>query len=42
MKAEARRATLARLSAQGVLIPVAVEGIAQAPLFVRAADVFFA
>ena len=38
MKAEARRATLARLSAQGVLIPVAVEGIAQAPLFIRAAD----
>jgi len=39
MKAEARRATLARLSAQGVLIPVAVEGIAQAPLFIRASDV---
>ena len=38
MKAEVRRATLARLSAQGVLIPVAVEGIAQAPLFIRAAD----
>ena len=40
MKAEARRAILARLSAQGVLIPVAVEGIAQAPLFIRAADVY--
>ena len=39
MKAEARRATLARLSAQGVLIPVAVEGIAQAPLFIRSSDV---
>jgi hypothetical protein len=38
MKAEARRTILARLSAQGVLIPVAVEGIAQAPLFIRAAD----
>ncbi len=38
MKAEPRRATLARLSAQGVLIPVAVEGIAQSPLFIRAAD----
>ena len=39
MKAEPRRAMLARLSAQGVLIPVAVEGIAQAPLFIRASDV---
>ena len=39
MKAEPRHATLARLSAQGVLIPVAVEGIAQAPLFIRASDV---
>ena len=29
---------MARLSAQGVLIPVAVEGIAQAPLFIRASD----
>jgi len=38
MKAEPRRATLARLAAQGVLIPVAVEGIVQAPLFIRAAD----
>jgi uncharacterized protein len=39
MKAEARRTILARLSAQGVLIPVAVEGIAQAPLFIRSSDV---
>jgi uncharacterized protein len=38
MKAEPRRATLARLSAQAVLIPVAVAGIAQSPLFIRAAD----
>ena len=40
MKAEARRAILARLSAQGVLIPVAVAGIAQAPLFIRASDAY--
>ena len=33
-----RRATLARLSAQDVLIPVAVEGVGQAPLFTRATD----
>ena len=39
MKAEPRHATLARLSAQGVLIPVAVEGIAQAPLFIHTSDV---
>jgi len=39
MKAEVRRATLARLAAQGVLIPVAAEGIGQAPLFIRASDV---
>ncbi len=39
MKAEVRRPILARLSAQGVLIPVAVEGVAQAPLFIRAEDV---
>jgi uncharacterized protein len=38
---DVRRATLARLSTQGVLIPVAVEGIAQAPLFIRAADASF-
>jgi uncharacterized protein len=38
MKAEARRTILARLSAQGVLIPVAVEGVAQAPLFIRAVN----
>ena len=38
-RAEVRRVALARLAAQGVLIPVAVEGIAQAPLFIRAADV---
>ena len=38
MKAEVRRSILARLSAQGVLIPAAVEGINQAPLFIRAVD----
>ncbi len=38
MKAEPRRVVLARLAAQGVLIPVAVEGVSQAPLFMRAAD----
>ena len=37
-RAEVRRVTLARLAAQGVLIPVAVEGIAQSPLFIRATD----
>lgn len=38
MKAEPRRVVLARLAAQGVLIPVAVEGVSQTPLFMRAAD----
>ena len=41
MKAEPRRATLARLSVQGVLIPVAVEGIVRGPLFIRASDASF-
>ncbi len=38
VKAEVRRATLARLCARGELIPVAVEGVNRQPLFIRAAD----
>jgi uncharacterized protein len=37
-KAEARRATLARLCVRDELIPVAVEGVNRQPLFIRAAD----
>jgi len=38
VKAEARRAALARLVERGELVPVAVEGVARSPLFARAAD----
>ena len=38
LKADLRRAVLARLCGRGDLIPVAVEGVERQPLFIRAAD----